>query len=171
MQGGQREIRVQLSASERWFDSHTTHTLPPRGYRRDWWYHSWEHAFCSCIWVYGLSSGYDTTLYWNTVLDRVCVWIDVTWLPWLARSDGKWWNKLGSGLGFGTVHIPGAVKHWFVRLAWLVSHNKQGPKGIWGSINNWLAAHPFTRYMTCGPPPKNAYDTVDVPTPHLRTRG
>ena len=26
----------------------------------------------------------------NSVLDRVCVWADVTWLPWLARSDEKW---------------------------------------------------------------------------------
>ena len=26
----------------------------------------------------------------NFVLDRVCFRIDVTWLPWLAGSDGKW---------------------------------------------------------------------------------
>ena len=26
----------------------------------------------------------------NSALDRVCVWIYVIWLLWLARSDEKW---------------------------------------------------------------------------------
>ena len=38
---------------------------------------------------------------------------------------------LDRGLGSGTVHIAGAVKYWFVRLAWLVSHNSR-PKSLLG---------------------------------------
>ena len=49
------------------------------------------------------------------------------WSYW-KRSDEV---HLVRGLGSGTVHIAGAVKHWFVRLAWLISHNSRH-KGLFG---------------------------------------
>ena len=70
---------------------------------------------------------YTETLWWRYCAKKV----DFTWLPWLARSDEKWRSTLGRGLGSGTVHIAGVVKHWFVRLARLVSHNRR-PKGLLG---------------------------------------
>ena len=39
------------------------------------------------------------------------------WQYWRADED-----NLVVGLGSGTIHITGLVKHSFVRLAWLVSH-------------------------------------------------
>ena len=78
----------------------------------------------------------------------------------------------GMGLGSGTVHITGLVKHSFVRLAQLVSHI--WPTGLWG-INVQLIPLPllgFTRYdntacdRIC---PGNAHDTVDETLPTRST--
>ena len=45
----------------------------------------------------------------NSVLDIVCVWINVTWSPWLAVLEERWRSTFGRGFGSGTVHIAGAV--------------------------------------------------------------
>ena len=105
----------------------------------------------------------------NSVLEIICVWIGVTWFIVAGRTGREVVKCLGRGLGSGTVHIAGAVKHWFVRLAWLVSHNRR-PEAFWRfRFNNRMTGpSPVARYdqtITCGQTPKNAYNTVDVPSP------
>ena len=53
-----------------------------------------------------------------------------------------------------------------MRLAWLVSHSRR-PEAFWEFrfTTDLTRPSPVTRYMTCGQSPKNAYNTVDVPTP------
>ena len=87
----------------------------------------------------------------NSVLEILCVlcvWIDVTWSSWRVVLEEKSWSALGRRLGSGTVHIAGTVKIWFVRLAWLVSHNRR-PEAFWGFRFNNLSDRPllYTMYV------------------------
>ena len=43
---------------------------------------------------------------------------------WRVVLEEKSRNALGRGLGSGTVQTAGAVKHLFVKLAWLISHDR-----------------------------------------------
>ena len=110
----------------------------------------------------------------NSVLKILCVWIDVTWSSWRVVLEERSWSALGRGLGSGTVHIAGAVKHWFVRFAWLVSCTRR-PEAFWGfRFYNWpTRPSPVTRY-------NQIIRVVRLPRtptiqwtslPHLRTRG
>ena len=126
----QREKRVQLSTSEPCFDSlkhlhFTSRAIVETG---DITHDNTTSVAVSGFRVSRLAAS-DITL--NSVLEIVCVWIDVTWSPWLVVLEEKWRSTLGRGLGSGTVHIAGAAKHWFVRFAWLVSY-KRRPEGLFG---------------------------------------
>ena len=115
----------------------------PRGYRSR---HGDTHEIMTSVSVsgFGVSRLATPNITLNYVLEILCVWIDVILSSWRVVLEEK--SCTGRGLGSGTVHIAGAVKHWFVRLAWLVSHNRR-PEAFWGfCFNNW-SSRPLPRLL------------------------
>ena len=101
-------------------------------------WHSWDHAFCA-VSGFRVSRLATPNIILNSVLEIIWVWIDVTWSPWWRVVLGeKSWSALGRGLGSDTVQTAGAVKHLFVRLAWLVSDNRRPEASGGFRFNNWL---------------------------------
>ena len=55
--------------------------------------------FLYCIRVLGFHVWLQFYIILNSVLGRVCVWIDVTWSPWRVVLEDKSRSALGRGLG------------------------------------------------------------------------
>ena len=106
----------------------------PRGYRSR---HRDTHEIMLSVLYLGLGSRVwlQYCIILNSVLKLLGVWIDVTWFIVASRTGSSREVHLGRGLGSGTVQTAGAIKHLFVRLAWL-SHKTGWPEALGFRFSN-----------------------------------
>ena len=84
-----QEVRFNSTVAEPWFDSQKHLRLTSRGYRSRLIMSLMRIPFLYSICVLGSHVWLQSYIILNSVLGRVCVWIDVTWSPWRVVLEDK----------------------------------------------------------------------------------